>query len=125
MRPDRITANLPSRSFAATIAFFARLGFGIAYEGKDWLILSRGTMEIEFFPYPDLIPTDSWFSACIRVDDLDGLWSAWTDIGLPQDDKSIPRITGVVQMPDVPRMFALIDPDGSLLRCLDNKDAKP
>ncbi len=29
MTADRITANLPSRKFADTIAFYARLGFAV------------------------------------------------------------------------------------------------
>ena len=35
---DRITANLPSRDFAATIAFYGKLGFGVRFQGPDWLI---------------------------------------------------------------------------------------
>ena len=70
---DRITANLPSRDFAATIAFYGQLGFAVTYRDPHWLILERGLLEIEFFPYPDLDPASSSFSACIRVDDLAAL----------------------------------------------------
>jgi len=119
---DRITANLPSRDFATTVAFYGRLGFSVAYRGADWLMLERGPLEIEFFPHPSLDPATSWFSACIRVDDLDGLRGAWGVVGLPADPTAVPRLTEVVRLPDAPRMFALVDPDGSLLRVLDNGD---
>jgi hypothetical protein len=81
------------------------------------MILARGSLEIEFFPYPDLDPYQSSFSACLRTDDLDGLWAAWTGLGLPA--QAIPRLQG----PAFPighglRMFALVDPNGSLLRCI-------
>lgn len=119
---DRITANLPSKDFEATVEFYGRLGFNVAYRGKDWLIMLRGDLEVEFFPHPEVDPLASWFSACIRVDDLDGLWSDWRKLGLPEENTATPRLTGIFKLPDAPRMFALVDPDGSLLRVLDNGD---
>lgn len=120
MAGDRITANLPSRDFAATVDFYARLGFGVEFRDEGWLILSRGPLVIEFFPHPELDPKESWFSACIRVDDIDGLLAEWQGAGLPGDRTSIPRLTGTFKLENAPRMFALVDPDGSLLRCLEN-----
>ncbi len=117
---DRITANLPARDFDATIAFYGKLGFSAGFHDDGWLILNRGALELEFFPHPGLVPRDSWFSACIRVDDLEGLLASWRKAGLPGDDRSVPRLTGIVKHPGVPRMFALVDPDGSLLRVLEN-----
>ena len=119
---DRITANLPSRDFDATIAFYGALGFAPDYRGEDWLILSRGPLELEFFHHPTLEPGTSWFSACLRVGDPDGLLTAWQQLGLSADAGDIPRLTGFFTHPDAPRMFALVDPDGSLLRVIDNED---
>lgn len=119
---DHATPNLPSRGFAATAAFWARLGFAEGYRDDHWMILSRGTLTVEFFPHPGLDPRASWFSACLRVDDLDALHAEWAALGLPRDDRAIPRLTDVWRRPPVPRMFALVDPDGSLLRVIDNRD---
>ena len=119
---DRITANLPARDLGATEAFYARLGFATSFRDDGWMILDRGEMELEFFPHPELDPAASWFSACIRVDDPDALHSEWSRIGLPADTTSIPRLTGFFRPGSAPRMFALIDPDGSLLRVIDNRD---
>ncbi len=119
---DRITANLPSRDFSATVAFYGVLGFDVGFRGDQWLILQRGPLEIEFFPHPQLDPATSWFSACVRVDDPDGLLRQWQAVGLSADPAAIPRLTGIVRLPDAPRMFALVEPDGSLLRVLDNGD---
>lgn len=113
---DRITANLPSRDFAATIAFYGRLGFEVAYQDRQWLILERGPLELEFFPYPDLDPASSSFSACIRVDDLASLHRAFAAAGLPAH--GIPRLEPIRPIVDGLLMFGLIDPDGSLLRGL-------
>jgi catechol 2,3-dioxygenase-like lactoylglutathione lyase family enzyme len=111
-----ITANLPARDFEATAAFYKRLGFQIDFKDEGWMILSRGTLEIEFFPHPDLSPRDSWFSACVRVSDVDALYKSWSEAGLP--DHGIPRLTAPRDEDSGLRMFALVDPNGSLLRCM-------
>ena len=68
---DVITANLPARDFCETAAFYERLGFEVEFRDEGWMILSRGPLEIEFFPHPGLDPAASWFSACVRVADVD------------------------------------------------------
>jgi catechol 2,3-dioxygenase-like lactoylglutathione lyase family enzyme len=115
---DRITANLPMRSITATVAFYGRLGFEVAYRDDSWLILERGPLELEFFAFPDLEPATSSFSACVRVADVDGLWADWNSLGLPV--AGIPRLHGPPGSLGWPlRGFALVDPDGSLLRVLE------
>ena len=113
---DRITANLPAKDFAATARFYERLGFTVDFQDEGWMILSRGGLELEFFPHPDLEPADSWFSACVRVADVDALHRAWSQSGLP--DQGIPRLTAPRDEDWGLRMFALVDPNGSLLRCM-------
>ncbi len=120
---DRITANLPSRDFSATTAFYSRLGFATAYRDDGWMILRRGTLELEFFAHPNLDKRTSWFSACIRVDDADALLTEWQELGFPSDAGQFPRLTGFFKPGAAPRMFALVDEDGSLLRVIDNGDA--
>jgi hypothetical protein len=120
MALDRITANLPARDMGRTAAFYAALGFGVAYRDDGWMILERGPLEVEFFAHPGLDPWASDFSACIRVDDLDALYAEFGRAGLSDNPRDIPRLTGPVRLPGVPRMFALVDLDGSLLRCLEN-----
>lgn len=120
---DRITANLPARDLATTSAFYARLGFVERFRDDGWMILERGPLMLEFFPHPDCDPWSSWFSACIRVDDPDALLKEWQGAGLPSDARSIPRLTGFFKPGAAPRMFALVDENGSLLRVIDNRDA--
>jgi catechol 2,3-dioxygenase-like lactoylglutathione lyase family enzyme len=118
MAGDRITANLPARDFDATETFYAALGFACDYRDDVWMILSRGPLEIEFFPAPGLDAFTSWHSACIRVDDLDALWQSFQTAGLGSDPRAIPRLTAARDIAPGLRMFALVDCDGSLLRCL-------
>lgn len=116
---DRVTANLPSRDFETTQRFYKALGFRVVFKDEGWMIISRGPLEIEFFAM-EQDPYQSWFSACIRVDDLDGLYAAFQRSHLPRDSRAIPRLTPP-EVVDGLRMFALVDPDGSLLRCIDNR----
>jgi catechol 2,3-dioxygenase-like lactoylglutathione lyase family enzyme len=113
---EHVTANLPARDFQETAQFYEALGFVVNFRGKGWMIVSRGPLEIEFFPHSELNPSESWFSACIRVDSVDALYSAWLKLGLPE--KGIPRMTSPKDEPWGFRAFALVDPNGSLLRCM-------
>ena len=117
----RITANLPSRDFDRTEAFYGRLGFQVAFRNATWMILERDGQQVEFFPHPDLVPTESWFSACLRVADLDRLHADWVALELPGDPAAIPRLTPAFEPDGAPRMFALIDPDGLLWRVMEQE----
>lgn len=119
--PDRVTANLPSRDLSATAEFYAALGFKVEFRNQEWMILSRGPLEIEFFRF-DHDPWKCAFSACVRVDDLDALYAAFERASLRRDCRSIPRLSPPGTQHGL-RMFALVDPDGSLLRCIDNRGA--
>lgn len=116
MERDRITANLPARNLALTASFYERLGFVTNFRDDGWMILSRGPLELEFFPYPDLDPWSSSFSACVRVADVDALYTEWAQAGLPS--QGIPRLTPPRDEPFGLRMAALVDLNGSLLRIL-------
>lgn len=118
---DRITANLPARDLGQTARFYELLGFTVVFRDDGWLIMIRGDLELEFFAHPDLDPRTSWFSACIRVQDLDGLHRDWANAGLP--GSGVPRLTEPLAMPFGLRMFALVDLNGSLLRCLGPREA--
>jgi len=118
---DHITANLPSRDFDVTVAFYGALGFAVMYRDDGWMILQRGEMVIEFFAHPKLKPAKSWFSACIRTDNLDRLFTDFSKANLTDDPRTIPRITTPVSHTPDMRIFALVDPDGSLLRCIQIK----
>jgi catechol 2,3-dioxygenase-like lactoylglutathione lyase family enzyme len=117
---DRATPNLPARDFAATAAFYAKLAFEEGYRSEGWMILSRGSATLEFFPYSDLDPYQSSFSCCLRLDDLGAMMHQVEASGVPDARAGIPRY-------HPPRVEAsgltiayLIDPDGTLLRLIQN-----
>ena len=121
---DRATPNLPSRDFGATSDFYARLGFVEEFRDDGWMILTRGSVTLEFFPFPDLDPAASSFGACLRLDDLDELFQACVDAGIPQATRGWPRLHAPRVEESGLRIGALLDPDASLLRLVENPDAE-
>ena len=107
---------LPSRSLPDTLAFYRRLGFDgkILGEGDSYAILTRGTVEIHFFRHQDLRPAESHAGCYVRVNDVDAMHRAMASAGLP--GWGIPRLDMVGDKPWGMREFALVDPDGNLVR---------
>lgn len=117
---DRATPNLPARDFGTTAAFYARLGFEESYRDSGWMILTRGDLMVEFFPYPRLDPVRSSFSCCLRLDDVDAFHAVCLAAGVPEATRGWPRVHAPRLEPSGLRVGALIDPDGTLLRLVQN-----
>ena len=116
---DRATANLPSADLDRTAAFYAALGFTINFRDDGWMILGRGAITLEFFPVA-VDPKRTTGSACLRVDDLNSLFADFRKAGqLPRFCRTTPGVLPISETYGL-RMFMLIDPDGNLLRCIDN-----
>lgn len=112
---DKSIPVLPSRSLHRTVAFYARLGFSGALLAHDtYAILTRGALELHFFPHPMLDPADCYAGAYMRVADVDGLQAAMATARLP--GTGIPRMEPVEDKPWGMREFALIDEDGNLVK---------
>ncbi len=114
------TPNLPSRSFDLTAHFYTRLGFAETWRDDDWMILERDDIALEFFPHPKLDPLTSWFSCCLRLDDVDAFYTLCKAAGLPEKDDGHPRLHAPTVQAGGGKIGALIDPDGSLLRLIQN-----
>jgi catechol 2,3-dioxygenase-like lactoylglutathione lyase family enzyme len=106
---------LPSRSLQSTLAFYRRLGFeGELVEGDAYAILSRGDLELHFFPHTELVPAESWAGCYLRVADVETLHKDFVAAGLPA--RGIPRMDAIENKPWGMREFAIVDEDGNLLR---------
>ncbi|HEX8669586.1 MAG TPA: bleomycin resistance protein [Allosphingosinicella sp.] len=117
---DRATPNLPSRDFDATAAFYGRLGFAPAWRDRGWMILERGGLTLEFFAHPELDPAQSWFSCCLRLDDLPSFYQACLEAGIGEAAKGHPRLHPPRREASGLTIAALVDPDGTLLRLIQN-----
>lgn len=107
---------LPSRSLDDTLRFYRQLGFDgkILGEGDSYAILRREAVEIHFFAYKELVPAESYSGCYIRVADVDGIYKAFAFAKLPRH--GIPRQDALEDKPWGLREFAIVDPDGNLLR---------
>jgi catechol 2,3-dioxygenase-like lactoylglutathione lyase family enzyme len=117
---DLATPNLPSSDLDATAAFYTRLGFVEGYRDDGWMILTRGELLLEFFPWPGVDPATSAFSACLRLDDVDAFFDVCLAAGLPIRTWGWPRVHPPAVEASGMRIGALIDPDGTLLRLVAN-----
>jgi catechol 2,3-dioxygenase-like lactoylglutathione lyase family enzyme len=117
---DAATPNLPSRDFEKTSQFYAALGVSESWRDKGWMILKRGDLTLEFFPYPDLDPWASSFGCCLRLDNLDSFYATCQNAGLPEECKGQPRLHHPRIEPWGGRLGALVDPDGNLVRLIQN-----
>ena len=117
---DYATPNLPSRDFKATEAFYAPLGFRTDWKDSGWMILQSGTLQLEFFPFPDLDPATSSFGCCLRLDDLDGFYARCRDAGVPEAQTGWPRLSPPKREASGLTIAYLIDPDCTLLRLVQN-----
>jgi catechol 2,3-dioxygenase-like lactoylglutathione lyase family enzyme len=106
---------LPSRSVSDTLTFFRRLGFeGRIHSFGDYAILTRGTVELHFFTHRELRPAESFAMCYIRVSDVESIYRAFALAELPR--KGIPRQDALEDKPWGMREFAIVDPDGNLIR---------
>ncbi len=107
---------LPSRSLNATLEFYAALGFegGVHDHNSDYAILRRGSIELHFFTHKDLVAAESFAGCYLRVLDVESIYSAASSMGLARN--GIPRVDILEDKPWGLREFAIVDPDGNLLR---------
>ena len=115
-RVDLAIPILPCRSVAATVAFYRRLGFEGGPHASDerYAILHRGPLELHFFAHEDLVPAESHAGCYLRVSDVENVHRAFAAAELPR--AGIPRMDALETKPWGLREFAVVDPDGNLLR---------
>jgi len=113
---DIAIPTLPCRSVSAASEFYRRLGFegGAHQYNSDYAIFTRGAIELHFFTQKELVPAESSAGCYIRVLDVDSIYNACSTNGLPK--AGIPRMDKIENKPWGLREFAIVDPDGNLLR---------
>ena len=121
---DRATPTLPARSFDATAHFYGGLGFSVDYRSDAWMILSRGGVQLEFFPFPDLDPASSSFGACLRLDDVIGFFKIALAAGVPETSTGWPRVQRPKRDSSGMTIGYLVDPDCTLLHLVQNPEQK-
>lgn len=117
MQPyDLAIPILPSRSVGDTVAFYKQFGFeGGAHDfDSGYAILRRGTIELHFFTHTELKPAESSAGCYFRVLDVENFYRSFSASQLPR--AGIPRMEAIEDKPWGLREFAVVDPDGNLIR---------
>src|SRR5687768_12392201 len=109
---------LPARDLDETRRFYEALGFGTAglcsSDFGGFAILVRVDLSMHFFRYDDLSPTENYAQCYWRVKDVDALHAECQKADLPRS--GVPRLDGVGDKPWGMREFAIVDPNGNLVR---------
>lgn len=108
-----INPKLPMRNKLITKAFYLdKLGFQ-PFENDDfdgYLIIEKDNIEIHFFEFKALDPTENYGQVYIRTDDIDGLYQSFLD------KKVSIHSNGHLQVkPWGQKEFSILDPDNNLL----------
>lgn len=84
------------------------------------MVLRRGTLHLEFFPFPDLDPWTSSFMCSVRVADLDELYSEILRSGVRETERTIPRLVPITLQDWGQRAGYLVDLDGTQLNLIED-----
>lgn len=105
--------KLPMRDKAATRDFYInKLGFqelGSA-DYKEYLMVQKDSIELHFFEFKDLVPTENYGQVYIRTNDIE----KWYDLAVSQK-LAIPTAGHLQIKPWGQKEFALLDPDSNSL----------
>ena len=119
MTAESAVPILPSRDLEETLGFYSRLGFelrGAPIETYRYLIIARGSIELDFWDAPDVDPLTTDASCYIRVGDADVLHREWQAAGIESDPATGSRLMPPVNTDYGMREFALVDKSGNLVR---------
>ena len=108
-----INPKLPMRDKSATKNFYLhKLGFtefgNVKYD--EYLMVEKDNLQIHFFLFKELDPTENYGQLYIRTDDIDSLYQAMLD-----NKVSIHPAGQLESKPWKQKEFALLDPDNNLL----------
>jgi len=110
--PDFAVPTLPMRNSAETRAFYEKLGFVCVHEHDppdSFLFMVRNGVQLQFFEVPGIDGSITDHTCGLYVDDLDGIYAAFAAA-------KVGKLMPIEKKPWGVREFALIDPNGNLLR---------
>lgn len=108
-----IHPKLPMRDKTATLDFYVqKLGFEVfgRADFEGYLMVQKDQVQIHFFAFQDLVPTENYGQVYIRTDDIESLYR----LALAQKI-AIPRLGHLATKPWGVKEFSLLDPDHNLL----------
>lgn len=108
-----INPKLPMRNKAATRDYYlTKLGFEewSSADHEGYLMIQKDSIQIHFFEFKDLDPTENYGQVYIRTDAIDALYQSLLDKGT-----GIHPNGHLQTKPWGQKEFSLLDPDNNLL----------
>ena len=107
----RICPKLPMRMKSVTQDFYiSKLGFNEFGNYEGYLMVKKDDIEIHFFEFKELEPSENYGQVYIRTNDIDGLYQSFVDNNIEIHP------AGHLQLkPWGQKEFAILDPDNNLL----------
>ncbi len=103
--------KLPMRGIEITKQFYEKhLAFDVIAQYPDYLILQRDHVQIHFFKFDDLNPSENYGQVYIRTDDIHALYRSFIDNGV-----AIHPNGHLEEKPWNQIEFSILDPDNNLL----------
>jgi len=126
LQPGIAIPILPARDLGETRRFYEALGFRAAgwWPGEfgGYAILRRGDLSMHFFAYEDLSPSANYAQCYWRVQNVDALHAECQAADLPSS--GAPRLEAVEDKPWGMREFAIVDPNGNLVRVGQERESQ-
>ena len=99
------------RNKNATLNYYVNLlQFNLVNDYGDYLILAKDEIEIHFFHFENLDPTENYGQIYIRTDDIDKLYNSFVE-----NKVEIHPHGKLQEKPWGQKEFALLDPDFNLI----------
>lgn len=117
---DSATANLPSRDFDRTAAFYNKIGFTVTYRDQHAMRITRRDINIEFFTNTPIEPLSTHVRCSMRLADLNAFYGACKGAGIPESRTGYPRIQPPQRESGGETVAELIDTEGNRLRLIQN-----
>lgn len=106
-----VIPKLPMRDqFQTKEYYITGLGFELIRDYGNYLLLKKEGIEIHFFEFKDLIPSENYGQLYIRLNDIDEFYKELLEKNIPIHPNSSLEIKSWGQ-----KEFALLDPDNNLL----------
>ncbi|HEV2633498.1 MAG TPA: VOC family protein [Actinocrinis sp.] len=107
--PESAVPILPSCDLGRSEAFYTYLGFRVLGRARDYLRVAHGAIELHLYLADELDPVHNPAGCYFRVADPEALRRTWRRDGV--SCLEVPGSTDYGQT-----RFALVDPDGNILR---------
>ena len=106
-----IIPKLPMRTKEMTRNYYSQLGFEVSQNDfEGYLMMKKDALEIHFFEFRDLLPSENYGQIYIRCSDIDKIYETCRKKGIaihPAGDLS--------EKPWDQKEFSLLDPDNNLI----------